>query len=121
MRTQTKAFLRTENKTRLQELRDSLPEEDRMLLVLRVDRGLAWNDLARILSEGDDGAETAGLPGLSDPSIAREAARLRKRFQLVKDRLREMAKREEASSNRRNRPSPVPAGFHIRRRRQLPW
>jgi RNA polymerase sigma-70 factor (ECF subfamily) len=88
VRTQTKAFLRTENKTRLQALRDSLPEEDRMLLVLRVDRNLAWNELARILAEGE-GSET-----LDDAGVAREAARLRKRFQLVKDRLREAAKRE---------------------------
>jgi RNA polymerase sigma-70 factor (ECF subfamily) len=88
VRTQTKAFLRTENKTRLQALRDSLPEEDRMLLVLRVDRGLAWNELARILSEGD------GSDAPDDVALAKEAARLRKRFQLVKERLRELAKRE---------------------------
>jgi RNA polymerase sigma-70 factor (ECF subfamily) len=88
IRTQTKAFLRTENKTRLQALRDGLPDEDRMLLVLRVDRGLAWNDLARILSEEEGDAAT------DDASLAKEAARLRKRFQLVKERLREMAKRE---------------------------
>ncbi len=88
VRTQTKAYLRTENKTRLQALRDGLPEEDRMLLVLRVDRGLAWNDLARILRE-----EGGGEPA-NDAALAREAARLRKRFQIVKDRLREMARRE---------------------------
>ena len=69
-------------------LRDGLPDEDRMLLVLRVDRGLAWNDLARILSEEEGDRAT------DDASLAKEAARLRKRFQLVKERLREMAKRE---------------------------
>ena len=37
VRTQTLAYLRTAKRTRLQELRDQLPEEDRMLLVLRVD------------------------------------------------------------------------------------
>jgi RNA polymerase sigma-70 factor (ECF subfamily) len=88
VRTQTKAFLRTENKTRLQALREGLPEEDRMLLVLRVDRGLAWNELARILSEGEAG-ET-----LDSAALVRESARLRKRFQLVKEHLRELAKRE---------------------------
>jgi RNA polymerase sigma-70 factor (ECF subfamily) len=88
VRTQTAAFLRTETKTRLQALRDSLPEADRMLLVLRVDRRMSWNDLARILHEGDEGSS------LDDAELAREAARLRKRFQLVKDRLREMAKKE---------------------------
>jgi RNA polymerase sigma-70 factor, ECF subfamily len=88
VRTQTQAFLRTETKTRLQALRDALPEEDRMLLVLRVDRQLAWNELARVL------AESEGDAPLDEAAIAREAARLRKRFQLVKDRLREQAKKE---------------------------
>jgi RNA polymerase sigma-70 factor (ECF subfamily) len=88
VRTETSAFLRTETKTRLQALRDSLPEEDQTLLVLRVNRSLSWNDLARILTE------TEGQAPLDDTTLVREAARLRKRFQLVKDRLRELAKRE---------------------------
>jgi RNA polymerase sigma-70 factor (ECF subfamily) len=89
VRTQTKQYLRTDNRTRLQELRDELPEEDRMLLVLRIDRGLAWNDLARILLEQDGGKTTP-----NDATLTREAARLRKRFQMVKDRLRDKARRE---------------------------
>src|SRR5579859_6330039 len=43
VRTGTLTYLRTEKRTRLQALRDLLPEEDRMLLVLRVDRKLEWN------------------------------------------------------------------------------
>ena len=85
VRTETSAFLRTEKKTRLQALRDSLSEDDRSLLVLRVDRRLEWKELARILSDARE---------LDDDTLAREAARLRKRFQIVKDRLRDMAKRE---------------------------
>jgi RNA polymerase sigma-70 factor (ECF subfamily) len=90
IRTETAAFLRTEKKTRLQALRRTLPQSEQMLLVLRVDRGLAWVDLARILheQEGDDEAP------VDDAAVAREAARLRKRFQIVKDKLREMAKKE---------------------------
>lgn len=88
VRTETLAILRTETKTRLQALRDALPEADRMLLVLRIDRGLSWNDLARVLHEGEEDAP------LDDAALTREAARLRKRFQLVKDKLREMAKKE---------------------------
>jgi RNA polymerase sigma-70 factor (ECF subfamily) len=88
VRTETTPFLRTESKTRLEALRDALPDEDRALLVLRIDRNLAWNDLARIVGQED------GEPPLDDAAVAREAARLRKRFQLVKDRLRELAKRE---------------------------
>jgi RNA polymerase sigma-70 factor (ECF subfamily) len=88
VRTDTAAFLRTERRTRLQALRDSLPEDDRALLVLRVDRDLSWKDLARILSDsGPDGP-------LDDAALARESARLRKRFQVLKDKLREIAARE---------------------------
>jgi RNA polymerase sigma-70 factor (ECF subfamily) len=88
VRTTTLEFLRTEKKTRLQLLRDALPEEDRILLVLRVDRGLSWNDLAHVLAEG--GGETR----LDKAAVAKEAARLRKHFQVVKDRLREKARKE---------------------------
>jgi RNA polymerase sigma-70 factor (ECF subfamily) len=86
VRTETSAFLATEKRTRLQELRDSLPEDDRSLLVLRVDRRLSWKELARVLSD-DEGP-------LDDAALAREAARLRKRYQVVKDRLRELARSE---------------------------
>jgi RNA polymerase sigma-70 factor (ECF subfamily) len=89
VRTETLAYLRTQTKTRLQALRDTLSPEDRMLLILRVDRKLAWNELARVLAEADDGSAPLG-----DADVAREAARLRKRFQLLKDNLREMARRE---------------------------
>jgi RNA polymerase sigma-70 factor (ECF subfamily) len=88
VRTNTSAFLRTERRTRLQALRDSLAEDDRLLLVLRVDRDLSWKELARILSQTDaDGAMDA-------EGLARVAARLRKRFQVLKDKLRAMAARE---------------------------
>jgi RNA polymerase sigma-70 factor (ECF subfamily) len=86
VRTQTLEFLRTEKRSRLVALRDSLSEEDRALLILRVDRGLSWNELASVLSP----SETP----LDEAAILREAARLRKRFQVMKDKLREMARRE---------------------------
>jgi RNA polymerase sigma-70 factor (ECF subfamily) len=86
VRTSTLGFLRTDKRSRLEALRDSLSVEDRALLVLRVDRGLAWPDLARVLAESEG--------ELDEAAVLREAARLRKRFQLVKDRLRELARRE---------------------------
>jgi RNA polymerase sigma-70 factor (ECF subfamily) len=89
VRTETLSYLRTEKRSRLVALRDRLPEEDRMLLVLRVDRKLEWNELARVLGS------KAGAGGPDSATLAREAARLRKRFQLVKDRLRELARREK--------------------------
>ncbi|HEY2516536.1 MAG TPA: sigma-70 family RNA polymerase sigma factor [Polyangiaceae bacterium] len=59
------------------QLRSSLGPDDRDLLVLRVDRGLAWNELA-LLFLGQDATPA---------DVAREAARLRKRFQVVKEQL----------------------------------
>jgi len=82
VRTQTAPWQRTEVKDRWRELRDSLDPEDRSLLVLRIDRELSWQDCARI-TLADDAAR--------DDAIAREAARLRKRFQVLKDELRARA------------------------------
>ncbi len=89
VRTQTLEYLKTEQKDKFAALRETLPAEDQMLLILRVDRRLAWEELARVtLSERD------GEPGDPDEAeIAKESARLRKRFQLVKDKLRTMGER----------------------------
>ena len=89
VRTETLSFLRTEKRTRITALRDALSEEDRMLLVLRVDRGLAWSDIARALGGEVDSDEDADAT-----TVAKDAARLRKRYQAVKDRLRAAARRE---------------------------
>src|SRR5262249_58126619 len=87
VRTRTLSFLRTEVKSRFAELRDGLPPDDRALLILRVDRKLAWNDLARAMH--DD--EAAPLEG---DKLKRAAARLRKRFQSIKERLVEIGRSE---------------------------
>lgn len=79
VRTETSPFLRTEAKSKMAALRDALPEEDRQLLVLRVDKRMSWDDIASIFL-GEDPASAAD-------ARKREAARLRKRFQLVKERL----------------------------------
>jgi RNA polymerase sigma-70 factor (ECF subfamily) len=64
---------------KLTSLRDELPVEDRTLLILRVDRDLAWDEIALAFAENPE--------AFSDEERKREAARLRKRFQLVKERL----------------------------------
>lgn len=57
---------------------------DRLLLVLRVDKGMSWNDVACVLHGGE---------GLGDAARAtREAARLRQRFATVKRELLARAK-----------------------------
>lgn len=76
-----------ERRSRLLELREALPPEEQALLMLRVDRELAWNELAHVL--GDD----ASAP-LEGKALAREAARLRKRFQAIKEKLYVAARRE---------------------------
>jgi len=63
------------------EIRSALDEDDQALLVLRVDRDLAWRDIAIVL-----------LGENADPDeITRRAATLRKQFERVKTRLRELA------------------------------
>jgi RNA polymerase sigma-70 factor (ECF subfamily) len=73
-------------KDRFQQLREQLPEDDQTLLVLRVDRGLSWLELAEVML-GDDAPA-------SDEQLKTEAARLRQRFQAAKHRLRKLV--EEA-------------------------
>lgn len=83
VRSRTSPHLRTEIKHGFAEIRAALDEADRTLLVLRVDRAMSWNDVARVMTnEGDDDSEDA---------LARTAARLRKRFQSVKETIRERA------------------------------
>ncbi len=73
----TLSCLRSEGPHSLAELRNILSLEDQELLVLRVDRGLPWSELARIFL--GEGATVA--------TLARESARLRRRFQMIRARL----------------------------------
>lgn len=82
-RSRTAPWLRTEVKDRWRSLRDELDPDDRTLLVLRVDRDLPWNDIALVLTDDEDPTPAA---------LDRVAARLRKRFQLLKTELRERAR-----------------------------
>ena len=63
------------------EIRLALDEEDQTLLVLRVDRNLAWRDIAYVVL-GEDA---------DDDEVTKRAASLRKQFERVKARLRELA------------------------------
>jgi RNA polymerase sigma-70 factor (ECF subfamily) len=84
IRSETVSLFKSERRSKLLQLRDELSEEDRALLVLRVDRGFDWQDVARAMIASDE------LD--SDPEeLRREAARLRKRFQLLRERLRRLA------------------------------
>jgi len=72
VRSETQSFLKTEVKDRVARLRESLPPEDQMLLALRIDRKVAWLDLARVLR--DD-----ATPATAE-ELTRESARPMKRF-----------------------------------------
>jgi RNA polymerase sigma-70 factor, ECF subfamily len=88
LQSDTASYLKTERQSRIAALRESLPREDQELLVLRVDRKLAWKDLARVLLQVEE------EPLLTDDVLEREAARLRKRFQIIKAKLYELGRRE---------------------------
>jgi len=83
VRTDTISLFRKATVDAFARLRDELPEDDRTLLVLRVDREMEWDEVALVFL-GDEVAPAAN-------DVRREAARLRKRFQLVKGRLKALA------------------------------
>ena len=84
VRTATLPYLNSTTYTVFTELRETLDAEDRTILVLRLDRDLAWDEIARVLAdEGQD---------VTDESLKRESARLRKRFETIKHRLTLLAR-----------------------------
>lgn len=83
-RSRTRPYLRTEVKDRFAALRAELTADEQSLLVLRIDRGLAWDEVARILTDQE----------LDDEAARRQAQNLRQRFRQLKERLRERARAE---------------------------
>jgi RNA polymerase sigma-70 factor (ECF subfamily) len=81
VRTTTRDYMKTDVKQRFMELREELSPEERTLLVLRINERLPWEEIAVVQSESE----------ISPAELKREAARLRKRFQLIRDRLKRMA------------------------------
>lgn len=77
-RSTTPIYQRTDVKDRFAKAREQLEPDDHMLLGLRLDRQMAWLDIAKILGSGDEAA------------LTREAAALRKRFERLKLKLREL-------------------------------
>jgi len=68
----------TENEQRLAALRASLTEDERTLLVLRIDRAMSWQDIAIVMKSGHTTTPAA----------------LRKRFERLKTRLRDTAEKQ---------------------------
>jgi RNA polymerase sigma-70 factor, ECF subfamily len=75
----TLAGLPTDARDRWARIKDALDPFDRSLLLLRVERGLSWKEVARIMSDaGEEMAEAA----------------LRKRFERLRARLHKLAREE---------------------------
>jgi RNA polymerase sigma-70 factor, ECF subfamily len=85
-RSATQLHKQTETKDRLRALCETLPEDDQTLLILHLDRKLPWRDLALVMRDGG--------PPLTEEALVREAARLRKRYERIKELLRERARCE---------------------------
>lgn len=81
IKTTTLVYMKSEVKSEIRRLRDELPPEDQLVLVLRVDKDMEWREVAQALADED----------LDEAALVREAARLRKRLQLATVRLRELA------------------------------
>jgi RNA polymerase sigma-70 factor (ECF subfamily) len=81
IRSDTRSFLQTAVRDGVAALRESLDPDDRMLLVLRVDRQMEWRDIA-VIFEGE---------GTPSEGIGKRSAALRKRFERIKARLRTQA------------------------------
>jgi RNA polymerase sigma-70 factor (ECF subfamily) len=81
IRTETVAWNRTDAKNQFAALREQLAPEEQELLLLRTTEKMSWDDIAKIHLDETATAEDQ----------KREAARLRKRFQLARDKLRKLA------------------------------
>ena len=82
-RSRTQPWQRTEIKDGFAAIRETLEPDDRILLTLRVDRDLPWDEVAKVMLGEDDEP--------SAEALKRECDRLRKRFQLLKTELRKRA------------------------------
>jgi RNA polymerase sigma-70 factor (ECF subfamily) len=86
IRTATRASARTESKSLVARLRERLPDDDQTLLILRINRRLAWTEIAQVMLH--DGEVVDGA------ILEKEAVRLRKRYQSAKEKLQKLAEAE---------------------------
>lgn len=78
----------TDVRDRLARIRLLLDDDEQSLLTLRVDKSMDWSDIALVMLYDGTGSEPEA------DVVTREAARLRKRFQLLKAKLRALAEGE---------------------------
>lgn len=80
IRTETRPHLKSEVKRHVRHLREQLTTDEQMLLTLRVDRQMSWVEITDVLSDGD----------LAADERTAVTAKLRKRFERTKTRLRRL-------------------------------
>ncbi len=83
IRSSTLAHLKPANLDRLAAVRSTMTPEEQTLLILRVDRNLAWKDIAHVLASDDDALDEAAL---------------RKRFERLKEKLRDQLRGKPGAS-----------------------
>jgi RNA polymerase sigma-70 factor (ECF subfamily) len=86
----TTQWKKTAVKDRLQQLREHLSEDERELLILRVDRDLSWQDIAVALNDDVDVDDATGAV-IDAAAQKKQVAALRKRFERLKERIRQLA------------------------------
>ena len=92
VRTQSMPFLLTAVKDRFAALRESLSGDDQTLLILRLDRRMNWLDIAEVMLErAEEGEEPVEY---SRKDLKKKAASLRKRYERLKSKLRELAEKD---------------------------
>lgn len=82
----TRRWRRTTTKDAFRGIREQLSDEENMLLILHVDRGMSWAEVAEIMDEEVDMADRA--------AVRQAANRLRQKFHRVKQKLRRLAEAE---------------------------
>jgi RNA polymerase sigma-70 factor (ECF subfamily) len=88
-RSMTQPWLRTDIKRRFRELQDKLSPHERKILALRVEGGLSWNEVARVMAGQD----------LATDDLRQRVVVLRQQYQRIKVRLRELAIEESLISS----------------------
>lgn len=78
VRSTTMLHLKSASQRKLDAIRATLDADDRTMLVLSLDRKMTWREIATVMSEED----------ADEAELQRVAARLRKRFERLKERLR---------------------------------
>ncbi len=82
----TETYLRSEVKRQVRDLYKKLSYDDQCLLYLRIDQQMSWQEIATVISGQGEQMEEA--------ENKRWANRLRQRFHVVKQRLKELAEEE---------------------------